>query len=97
MIAAMLVLEPIFEADFPPEQYAYRPRRNAQQAVVCVRFNLSTSSVVSCHVPKMSWRMPMLSSGSEAVSKLAVRRAAHRARLLASFRSSVSKPSVKEP
>jgi hypothetical protein len=21
-------------ADFPPEQYAYRPRRNAQQAVV---------------------------------------------------------------
>jgi RNA-directed DNA polymerase len=30
----MLVLEPIFEADLPPEQYAYRPRRNAQQAVV---------------------------------------------------------------
>ena len=32
--AAMLVLEPIFEADLPPEQYAYRPGRNAQQAVV---------------------------------------------------------------
>ena len=30
----MLVLEPIFEADLPPEQYAYRPGRNAQQAVV---------------------------------------------------------------
>ena len=29
----MLVLEPIFEADLPPEQYAYRPGRNAQQAV----------------------------------------------------------------
>jgi retron-type reverse transcriptase len=29
-----LVLEPIFEADLPPEQYAYRPGRNAQQAVV---------------------------------------------------------------
>ena len=28
-----LVLEPIFEADLPPEQYAYRPGRNAQQAV----------------------------------------------------------------
>jgi group II intron reverse transcriptase/maturase len=28
------VLEPIFEADLPPEQYAYRPGRNAQQAVV---------------------------------------------------------------
>jgi group II intron reverse transcriptase/maturase len=32
MTAAMLVLEPIFEADLPPEQYAYRPGRNAQQA-----------------------------------------------------------------
>ena len=28
------VLESIFEADLPPEQYAYRPGRNAQQAVV---------------------------------------------------------------
>jgi group II intron reverse transcriptase/maturase len=34
MTAAMLVLEPIFEADLPPEQYAYRSGRNAQQAVV---------------------------------------------------------------
>jgi group II intron reverse transcriptase/maturase len=34
MTAAMLVLEPIFEADLPPEQYAYRPGRNAQAAVV---------------------------------------------------------------
>jgi RNA-directed DNA polymerase len=34
MTAAMLVLEPIFEADLPPEQYAYRRERNAQQAVV---------------------------------------------------------------
>ncbi len=34
MTAAMLVLEPIFEADLPLEQYAYRPGRNAQQAVV---------------------------------------------------------------
>jgi len=32
----MLVLEPIFEADLPPEQYAYRAGRNAQQAVVKV-------------------------------------------------------------
>src|SRR6202142_2414021 len=36
MLAAMLVLEPIFEADLPPELYAYRPGRNAQQAVVKV-------------------------------------------------------------
>src|SRR4051812_12833382 len=34
MTAAMLVLDPIFEADLPPEQYAYRAGRNAQQAVV---------------------------------------------------------------
>ena len=34
MTAAMLVLEPIFEADLPPENYAYRAGRNAQQAVV---------------------------------------------------------------
>src|SRR6202049_874606 len=37
MTAAMLVLQPIFVADLPPEQYAYRPGRNAQQAVVEVR------------------------------------------------------------
>ncbi len=34
MTAAMLVLEPIFEADLLPEIYAYRAGRNAQQAVV---------------------------------------------------------------
>jgi group II intron reverse transcriptase/maturase len=40
MTAAMLVLEPIFEADLPDEQYAYRPGRNAQQAVVEVEERL---------------------------------------------------------
>ena len=34
MTAAMLVLEPIFEAYLPSELYAYRRGRNAQQAVV---------------------------------------------------------------
>ena len=40
MTAAMLVLEPIFEADLPSEQYAYRPGRNAQQAAVEVEERL---------------------------------------------------------
>ena len=40
MTAAMLVLDPIFEADLPPEQYAYRQGRNAQQAVVEVEETL---------------------------------------------------------
>jgi RNA-directed DNA polymerase len=35
--AAMLVLEPIFEADLQPEQYAYRPDRSALDAVYQVR------------------------------------------------------------
>jgi RNA-directed DNA polymerase len=33
MTAAMLVLDPVFDADLPRQQYAYRPGRNAQQAV----------------------------------------------------------------
>jgi len=40
MTAAMLVLGPIFEADLPPEQYAYRPGRNAQQAAMEVKDTL---------------------------------------------------------
>ncbi|MGH8283714.1 MAG: group II intron reverse transcriptase/maturase [Gammaproteobacteria bacterium] len=40
MTAAMLVLAPIFEADLPPEQYAYRLGRNAQQAVIEVKDTL---------------------------------------------------------
>jgi len=40
MTAAMLVLEPIYEADLPLEQYAYRPGRNAQQAAIEVEESL---------------------------------------------------------
>jgi len=40
--AAVLVLEPIFEPDLPPEQYAYRARRNALQAVQRVHKLINT-------------------------------------------------------
>jgi RNA-directed DNA polymerase len=40
--AAVLVLEPIFEADLPPEQYAYRPDRSALDAVKHVHQLLNT-------------------------------------------------------
>jgi len=40
--AAMMVLEPIFEADLQPEQYAYRPKRSALDAVQHVHRLLST-------------------------------------------------------
>ena len=41
--AAVLVLEPIFEADLPPEQYAYRANRSALDAVEQVHKLLNTN------------------------------------------------------
>jgi RNA-directed DNA polymerase len=40
MAAVVLVLDPIFDADLTPEQYAYRKGRNAQQAVIEVEETL---------------------------------------------------------
>jgi group II intron reverse transcriptase/maturase len=40
--ALLLVLEPIFEADLEPEQYAYRPMRSALDAVQAVHRLLNT-------------------------------------------------------
>jgi group II intron reverse transcriptase/maturase len=37
MTAAMLVLEPIFETDLQPEQYAYRQKRSALDAIQYIR------------------------------------------------------------
>ena len=41
-MAAVLVLEPIFEADLEPEQHAYRPGRGALDAVRLVERHLRT-------------------------------------------------------
>ena len=41
----MVVLAPIFEADLLPEQYAYRPKRSAQDAVRAVHRLLNTGHV----------------------------------------------------
>lgn len=38
--AAVLILEPIFEADFVDSAYGYRPKRSAQQAVEAVHVSL---------------------------------------------------------
>lgn len=40
--AAMLVLEPIFEADLQPEQYGYRPDRGAHDAIGAIHRLLNT-------------------------------------------------------
>src|ERR1700755_865173 len=54
MSAAMLVLEPIFEADLPPEIYAYRAGRNAQQAAVDAALQGAETGVAS----PQCWRRP---------------------------------------
>ena len=41
-MAMVLVISPIFEADLPPEQYAYRPDRNAHDAIRQVHSLLKT-------------------------------------------------------
>jgi RNA-directed DNA polymerase len=41
-MAAVLVLEPIFEADLQPEQHAYRPGRSALEAITRVHALLNT-------------------------------------------------------
>lgn len=38
--AAKLLLEPIFEADFHPNSFAYRPRKSAQQAINAIETGL---------------------------------------------------------
>jgi len=46
MTAAVRVLEPIFEADLPPEQYAYRPSKRSIQHMVSKIHALTTEAMV---------------------------------------------------
>ena len=52
--AAMLVLSPIFEADLQPEQYAYRPGRDAHDAVRRVHRLLTTGASVAARTGRVA-------------------------------------------
>ena len=58
--SALLVLEPIFEADLQPEQYAYRPERSAHGAVKRVHSLLNTgyNEVVDCDLSNYFGEIP---------------------------------------
>lgn len=65
--AALLVLEPIFEADLQPEQYAYRADRSALDAVRHVHKLINTghgkivdadlsTTLIAFHMPSLCGR-----------------------------------------
>ena len=58
--SALLVLEPIFEADLQPEQYAYRPGRSAHDAVNRVHrlLNGGHHEVVDCDLSNYFGEIP---------------------------------------
>ena len=76
--AAMLTLEPIFEADLAPEQYAYRPERSALTAVKQVHslLNLGHTYVIDADLSAYFDRIP-----HAALVKSVARRIADRALL----------------
>ena len=76
--AAMLTLEPIFEADLAPEQYAYRPERSALTAVKQVHslLNLGHTHVIDADLSAYFDRIP-----HAALLKSVARRIADRALL----------------
>src|SRR2546426_4420517 len=79
MSAALLVLEPIFEADLPPEQYAYRPGRNAQQAVVEVeeRLHRGYSEVVDADLADYFGSIPHAELLQSVARRIVDRRVLH--------------------
>ena len=59
-MAAKLVLEPIYEADFGPTSYGFRPRRSAQQALERLRQlgNAGCEHVLDADIENYLDRMP---------------------------------------
>lgn len=41
-MAALLILEPIYEADFLEVSYGFRPGKSAHQALAAIKSNLET-------------------------------------------------------
>jgi hypothetical protein len=63
-MAAVLILEPIFEADLQPEQYAYRAQRRARRGAgsapggsirECVKSWMPISAATSTRIRILSW------------------------------------------
>jgi len=79
MTAAMLVLEPIFEADLPSEQYAYRPGRNAQQAAKEVeeRLHRGHTDVVDADLADYFGSIPHTELMQSLARRIVDRRALH--------------------
>ena len=79
MTAAMLVLEPIFEADLPEEQYAYRPGRNAQQAAEEVkdRLYLGQTDVVDADLSDYFGSLPHAELMKSLARRIVDRRVLH--------------------
>ena len=55
--ALKLVLEPIFEADFAPCSYGFRPNRRAHDAIAEIHH--FTTQRYQCVVPPESWRLSL--------------------------------------
>lgn len=83
MTAAMLVLEPIFEADLPQEQYAYRPGRNAQQAATEVqeRLHRGQTDVVDADLADYFGSIPHPELMRSLARRIVDRRALHLVRM----------------
>jgi RNA-directed DNA polymerase len=80
MTAAMLVLEPIFEADLLSEQYAYRPGRNATQAVEDVKtalFRGTYSEVVDADLADYYGSIPHTDLMKSVARRIVDRRVLH--------------------